>query len=91
MSAPGECTRSAKIYSTTVFSDERSTGDDGEESNDEEYKSKYGSSTEIDPDLEEGDAVENKCFICSDTKTFGKNVILKEATGTHLTHFQMNF
>ncbi|GFW26895.1 hypothetical protein TNCV_1377381 [Trichonephila clavipes] len=35
-------------------------GYDEEESNDEEYKSKYDSSTEIDPDLEEGDSVENR-------------------------------
>ncbi|GFU15756.1 retrovirus-related Pol polyprotein from transposon TNT 1-94 [Trichonephila clavipes] len=49
-------------------------GCDEEESNDEEYNSEYDSSTEIDPDLEEGDTVENKFFICRDIKTFGKNI-----------------
>ncbi|GFX08761.1 hypothetical protein TNCV_4227811 [Trichonephila clavipes] len=60
---------------------------DEEESNDEEYNSKYHSSTESEPDLEEGDIVENKCFMCRDTKTFEKNVTLKETTGTPLIHF----
>ncbi|GFW88931.1 hypothetical protein TNCV_2683651 [Trichonephila clavipes] len=55
---------------------------DEEESNDEENNSKFDSSTEIDPDLEEGDTAENKCFTCRYTKTFGKKVILKETTGT---------
>ncbi|GFW43110.1 hypothetical protein TNCV_1475051 [Trichonephila clavipes] len=66
-------------------------GYDEEESNDKEYNSKYDSSTEIDPELEEGDTVEKKCFMSIDTETFGKNVILMETTGTHLIHFQMNF
>ncbi|GFW20118.1 hypothetical protein TNCV_2320591 [Trichonephila clavipes] len=38
-------------------------GYDEEDSNDEEYNFKYDFSSEIDPDLEEEDTVENKCFI----------------------------
>ncbi|PRD26133.1 UNVERIFIED_CONTAM: hypothetical protein NCL1_38950 [Trichonephila clavipes] len=36
---------------------------DEEESNDEEYNSKYDSSTEIDPDLKEGDTVRNTFYM----------------------------
>ncbi|GFY04155.1 hypothetical protein TNCV_1199331 [Trichonephila clavipes] len=59
--------------SLTVFSDEKGLfhGDDEEESNDEEFHSKYDSSNELDRDLKEGDTVENKCFICRNAKTFG--------------------
>ncbi|GFU23160.1 hypothetical protein TNCV_3515961 [Trichonephila clavipes] len=73
------------------FSGSSIRGYDEEESNDEEYNSKYDSSTENDPDLEEEDNVENKCLICRQEKSFGKKVILKKTTGTHLIHFQMNF
>ncbi|GFV15877.1 hypothetical protein TNCV_988601 [Trichonephila clavipes] len=51
-------------YNTTVFSNEESCGDDEEESNDGLYDIKYDSSTEIDPDIEKEDTVENNCFIC---------------------------
>ncbi|GFV24175.1 hypothetical protein TNCV_4165221 [Trichonephila clavipes] len=56
---------------------------DEEETNDEECNSKYDSSTEIDPDFEDGDTVGNKCLMCIDTETFGKNVTSKETTVTH--------
>ncbi|GFW98079.1 hypothetical protein TNCV_2491351 [Trichonephila clavipes] len=53
-------------------------GYDEEESNDKKYNRKYDYITEIDLDLEEGDTVENKCLICRDTKTFGKNCTSRE-------------